>query len=620
MSIDTLMATPFPTDLVAAPTGGAIAWVSSNSGVHNILIAEPAPGTGPMAGRTDHKWRAVTNYTGDDGLWITEPGFTSDAKTIVYVRGDGANRQGESPNPAQLQDGTEQAVFAVPVAGGTPKRLGAGQRRRAVTARPARGLGVARADLERRSRDHRSAGAARQRARQRVGTRVVAGRIDARVHERPRHAQLHRRVHARVERAALHRSVARSRRQRGVVAGWIADRVDSPGRGAARADVFAAPRSRRTVVAARRRRQDRQAKQVWKADAGYGSAFQGVVADSQLYWGAGDRLVFPWEKDGWLHLYSVPAAGGSADAADAGQLRSRVREHRARSARDDLQLEPGRHRQRHVWTVPVDGSAKPARTAAEVDRQRMAAGRSTSDGLTACMHADAQMPPHVMVIWPDGNAHSLLENMLPAASIRRALVDAAAGDDHRDRRHADPRAAVPAEGSEGRREAAGADLLPRRIAPADAARLALQLLLPQRLRDESVAREPGLHRAVGELSQRHRLRPRVPRSAQLRRVGRRGVQRRDGRGPVSEGPRRCRSGAHRTVGRIVRRLSHRDGPVARLGSVRRRRRLPRRARLEPGHQHVRARLQRARRSGLLARARLQRRRWRASTPGSRRCC
>src|SRR5918995_4060782 len=84
VTIDTLMATPFPTDLVAAPSGGAIAWVSSNSGVHNVLIAEPRPGTGPMAGRTDHKWRALTTYTGDDGLWITEPTFTSDAKTIVY--------------------------------------------------------------------------------------------------------------------------------------------------------------------------------------------------------------------------------------------------------------------------------------------------------------------------------------------------------------------------------------------------------------------------------------------------------------------------------------------------------------------------------------------------------
>ena len=30
---------------------------------------------------------------------------------------------------------------------------------------------------------------------------------------------------------------------------------------------------------------------------------------------------------------------------------------------------------RHIWTVPVDGSAKPTRNAVEVDRQRMAAGR-----------------------------------------------------------------------------------------------------------------------------------------------------------------------------------------------------------------------------------------------------
>ena len=116
------------------------------------------------------------------------------------------------------------------VAGGAPKRLGPGSGVVAVAARTARRVGVARTDLERRSRDHRCAGAARQRARQRVGLVVVARRIDARVHQRPRHAQLHRRVHARIEGAALHRSVARSRRQRGVVAG----RIDAS-RGSARA-------------------------------------------------------------------------------------------------------------------------------------------------------------------------------------------------------------------------------------------------------------------------------------------------------------------------------------------------------------------------------------------------
>ncbi len=30
---------------------------------------------------------------------------------------------------------------------------------------------------------------------------------------------------------------------------------------------------------------------------------------------------------------------------------------------------------RHVWSVPVDGSAKPARDAREVDGSRVAAGR-----------------------------------------------------------------------------------------------------------------------------------------------------------------------------------------------------------------------------------------------------
>ena len=116
-----------------------------------------------------------------------------------------------------------------------------------------------------------------------------------------------------------------------------------------------------------------QARQVWKADAGYGSAFQGVVSDHQLYWAAGDRLVFPWEKDGWTVLYSVPAAGGSATLLTPGNFEVEyvnIVPDRTRmiynSNQDDID-------QRHVWTVPVDGSARPAQRG-EVERQRMAAG------------------------------------------------------------------------------------------------------------------------------------------------------------------------------------------------------------------------------------------------------
>src|SRR4029077_14042071 len=63
------------------------------------------------------------------------------------------------------------------------------------------------------------------------------------------------------------------------------------------------------------------AKTVWRAEPGPGRAFgDGVVAATQLFWAAGDRLVFPWERDGWLHLYSIPAAGGKATLLTPGDF------------------------------------------------------------------------------------------------------------------------------------------------------------------------------------------------------------------------------------------------------------------------------------------------------------
>jgi len=53
-------------------------------------------------------------------------------------------------------------------------------------------------------------------------------------------------------------------------------------------------------------------REVWRAREGQGSVFHSVVAQQQLLWTADDRLVFPWEGDGWTHLYSVPLSGGAA--------------------------------------------------------------------------------------------------------------------------------------------------------------------------------------------------------------------------------------------------------------------------------------------------------------------
>jgi dipeptidyl aminopeptidase/acylaminoacyl peptidase len=411
LSIDTLMATPFPTDLVAAPSGGVIAWVSSNSGVHNIHTAQ-----GP-----DHKWRAVTTYTGDDGLWITDLNFTSDAKTLVYVRGDGANRQGESPNPAQLQDGTDQAVFAVPVAGGAPKRLGVGSGP-VPSPRGQRVAWVSRGQIW--SADLSTTEAPARLVNARGGASALAwspdGSMLAFSSGRGTHSYIGIFTLASRELRYIDPSLDRDSNPvwspDGTRIAWIRQ--------------FAAPRPamftpRRTVEEPWSLRvadvKTGQARQVWKADKGYGSAFQGVVADSQLYWGAGDRLVFPWEKDGWLHLYSVPAAGGNATLLTPGSFEVEyvnIAPDRTRmiynSNQDDID-------RRHIWTVPVDGSARPARNGVRSNGSEWQPSM-TSDGHVAVLHSDANMPPHVMVIMPDGNAHSLLENTLPAGFDPGSLV------------------------------------------------------------------------------------------------------------------------------------------------------------------------------------------------------
>jgi dipeptidyl aminopeptidase/acylaminoacyl peptidase len=424
LSIDTLMATPFPTDLVAAPTGGRIAWVSSNSGVHNVLVTDPAPGPANdkfLAGRIVHKWRAVTTYTGDDGLWITDLNWTSDGKTIVYVRGDGANRQGESPNPAQLQDGTEQAVFAVGIDGGAPKKLGVGNGP-VPSPRGQRVAWVSRGQIW--SADLGTTEAPARLVNARGGASGLAwspdGTMLAFTSGRGTHSYIGVFALASKELRYIDPSLDRDGN-----AVWSPD-----GTKIAWIRQGAAPRAR---MFSPRRQVDEpwslrvadvktgQAQQVWKADAGYGSAFQGVVSDSQLYWAAGNRLVFPWEKDGWNHLYSVPATGGKATLLTPGNFEVEyvnIAPDRTRmiynSNQDDID-------HRHVWTVPVDGSARPA-------QRLVKSGGSewqpvvTTDGLLAMMHADARIPPHVMVVWPDDHAHSLLENMLPAGFDPGALV------------------------------------------------------------------------------------------------------------------------------------------------------------------------------------------------------
>jgi len=96
-------------------------------------------------------------------------------------------------------------------------------------------------------------------------------------------------------------------------------------------------------------------REVWHAEKGPGSVFRGIEAQTELFWADGNRLVFPWERDGWLHLYSVAADGGRAELLTPGEfevehasLTRNRREILFSSNQDDID-------RRHVWRVAATG-------------------------------------------------------------------------------------------------------------------------------------------------------------------------------------------------------------------------------------------------------------------------
>ncbi len=112
-TIENYLTPPFPTDLTASPDGKTIAWVFNDKGSRNVFIAE-APA---------FVAKAITNYTGDNGIEINSLEFTPGGDQVVFVRGNAPNTNGETANPAFLQTSTVRNIFIVNRSGGQLRKL-----------------------------------------------------------------------------------------------------------------------------------------------------------------------------------------------------------------------------------------------------------------------------------------------------------------------------------------------------------------------------------------------------------------------------------------------------------------------------------------------------------------
>src|SRR5258708_5876207 len=116
-TLNDVVQAPFASYLLAAPTGGAVAWVFNARGCSNIWVADPSRGA---------KARRITPYTEDDGFDIGELAWSPDTKSIAFTRGQSLEEETPTNVNNFPQGPMPKEVWVVATAGGVPHKVGAG--------------------------------------------------------------------------------------------------------------------------------------------------------------------------------------------------------------------------------------------------------------------------------------------------------------------------------------------------------------------------------------------------------------------------------------------------------------------------------------------------------------
>jgi dipeptidyl aminopeptidase/acylaminoacyl peptidase len=404
-TIEQVLSAPFPTDLTPAPTKGIFAWVFNAEGKRNVWIAEPASGG---SGYSSHQ---LTNYSQDDGQDVGELVWTPDASAIVDVHGgDFEFPKRENPNPSRIAAGVEQDVWVVPVGGGEPRKIGEGHSP-AVSPKGDLVAYVFKGEIWLARID--GTGKPEQLIHELGENDSLRwspdGQSIAFVSARGDHGFIG--VYSLATKTVNYLDPSTDHDREPV---WSPDgstiaflRIPS-----SKSELIFAPKRagppwsiRLADVATGKGRE------VWRAAEGRGSVFREIEADNQLLWGADNRIVFPWERDGWTHLYSVVASGGEASLMTPGNFEV---EYVALSPdrktvvycsnQDDID-------RRHIWKVAVDGS-HPERltTGTGIETSPVFASDSRT---VAVLRSDAHLPLRPAILASGSQIHDLAADQVP---------------------------------------------------------------------------------------------------------------------------------------------------------------------------------------------------------------
>lgn len=353
-TLEQVLSSPFPSDLVAAPTGERIAWVFDAEGKRNVWVAE-----GP-----EFRPRQLTQYNEDAGQEITQLSFTRDGKWLVYVRGGDANSAGEIPNPTSDPAGATQAIYAVAWDTGRVRKLAEGD---SPVVSPTDYRVVFNKDNQIHiveivdgSEPHQLFAA---RGSNFTPQWSPDGKKLAFNSSRGTHSLIAVYDFEKQTIKYISPSIDRDSTPRWSLDGRSLAFIRQPARGNQPRAIFQDtpdPWAIRVADAA-----TGEAREVWRSGNQLNDSYPRIAGANVLNWAADDRLVFASEMDGWLRLYSISASGGEVKALTPTECEW-----------EQMTFTPDRREivyssnwrdidRRHLWRVPVAGGELKAITSGE---------------------------------------------------------------------------------------------------------------------------------------------------------------------------------------------------------------------------------------------------------------
>ncbi|MFL6416471.1 MAG: S9 family peptidase [Bryobacteraceae bacterium] len=409
-TIDNALSAPFATSPVPSPAGGKVAWLLNERGQRNIWVASTPDWSG----------RKITAFGRDDGQEIAEVAWSPDGAYLLFARGGDFETNGDNPDPDLSPGKPDQSIWSVALDGSSPKKLTEGHE----PAISPKGDAVAFVRggqiYVTKPSGQDAAWAVSQKGSASDLRWSPDGRYLAFVSTRREHSFIG--IYSPSETSVRYIDASVDRDSDPV---WAPDSSRlAYTRVAAQSRIYAflprregEPWSIRIFNLAKG-----SAEEVFRSDPGPGSLWHPVVADSQLIWTNDNRIVFPWEKTGWCHLYTIPAAGhGAAKELTPGE-----------GEVEHVMATPGGKAvyystnvndidRRHLWVVDPSGLNAPRQLTSGENIEWNPA--PIGDGSTLAFLASSYNErSHAMLRSPDGKLTALAPSTVPTEFPSKSFV------------------------------------------------------------------------------------------------------------------------------------------------------------------------------------------------------